>query len=108
MIDFIEEFKEYLPQWCDKNMMPKPKEGTDKWNMAWYDFMNDVLTPRFNDIAQHYKNMKFKTKHEQQLYDSMSINTKDNSTIQDNGATQEQQGELSDWEKVQQLLKKKQ
>ena len=100
MIDFVKEFKEYLPGWCEKKMQPMPKENTDRWNMAWYDFMNDVLLPKWDDIAQSYKHMQFKIHNPQTEDNSVSItsNTQETQEIV-------QECKLSEWEKVQQLLK---
>ena len=101
MIDFIKEFKEYLPKWCEKKMLPMPKEGSDKWNMAWYDFMKEELNPRWEEIANSYKQMRFKTKEEAaQEKQQQAI-----PPVQEIEEVEEQP--KSEWERVQELLKRK-
>ena len=99
-MDMFKEFEEYLPRWSEEKMQPMPtKEHPDRWSIAWKDFVNEVLTPRREELVADYLAMKFKTKG-----DAMKKEVKED--VVETSSVEEPVKELSEWEKVQALLKK--
>ena len=43
-MDLMKEFEEYLPKWAEEKMQPIPtQEHTERWNIAWGDFLKEHL-----------------------------------------------------------------
>ena len=92
-MDILKAFKEDLPKWCNEKKQPMPKENSNKWYVAWYDFTRTYLKDHYEEIAQDYKNMTLKTTYE---IKQPIIEIEEEIPV-----------EKSDWEKVQEYLKKK-
>jgi len=99
-MDILKEFDKFLPGWAEKNLKPIPTPNSDNWNLAWASFTKEFLNPHWDEIAQDYKNMQYKTS-------NISIPI---TPIQNEIEPEEieEEPEKSDWEKVQELLKKDQ
>ena len=62
-MDIIKEFEEeYLPRWSEEKMQPIPtREQSERWYIAWQDFMNEVLTKKYSEVNHFYTNMEYKS-----------------------------------------------
>lgn len=103
-MDIMKEFvEEYLPIWSEQKHQPIPtQKHMDRWNIAWNDFIKERLNPRWEEIAQEYKNMRYKTTAD--LHKEQEVPEQEIEAIEE---IPEPEPEKSDWEKVQELLKKK-
>lgn len=94
-MDFMKEFKEYLPKWSEEKMQPIPTEDTpDRWSLAWKDFMNEYLSTKRDEIIAEYKAMKFKTKGDLKKEPVKEV-------VEE---IPKNEPELSEWEKVKAML----
>jgi len=98
-MDFMKEFEEWLPKWSEEKGQPIPtEENADRWSVAWRDFVNEYLAEKKDEIVSEYKNMKFKTR--------ADLKTKPVVKQVEPEVVEEPVKELSEWEKVQAMLKK--
>ena len=67
-MDLMKEFEEYLPKWAEEKMQPIPtQEHTERWNIAWGDFLKEHLSEKYDEMANEYLNMQYKTVGERNL-----------------------------------------
>ena len=99
-------FEEFLPNWAKQNNQPIPTKNTDRWYLAWHDFVKTELNSKWLQISQEYKNMQFKTSHDlrQELLQKQLEKQTEQIAEKEVPNTEPV---LSDWEKVQQLRKNK-
>lgn len=64
MSKILEDFPQYLEQWCKTNHKPVPPVGVINkyWQLAWQDYMKNKLVPEWEDIKQDYLDMEMLTK----------------------------------------------
>ena len=130
-MDIMKEFEEYLPIWSEEKMLPIPTiKHPDRWAVAWGDFIKEVITPRKQELIDDYTAMKFKTvgmaekekrekereEREKQEQNTALISTSTSSSNTDsnvnvnailtdvNESTVEEKP-MTEWEKVQAILK---
>lgn len=102
-MDVMKEFEEhYLEKWAKEKHQPVPtRNNMDRWNVAWADFVKEVLVTNYDEISQEYRDMEYKT---------MEHVFKEKIEKEKEKAIEEQEQpiepEKSDWEKVQELLNK--
>lgn len=73
-MDIMQEFEHYLPRWSNEKHLPIPtKKHPDRWYEAWSDFLNEVLTPRYEELQTDYLNMQYKTNDIMDSTDIMSV-----------------------------------
>lgn len=100
-MDFMKEFEEWLPKWSEEKGQPIPtEENADRWSVAWRDFVNEYLAEKKDEIVAEYKNMKFKTRGDLKTKKVEPVEVKEE-------VAEEPVKEMSEWEKVQAMLKKK-
>lgn len=109
--DVIKDFEEnYLPEWCHKKHLPKPKQQfTEHWQLAWVDYIKEVLNPEWESIRSSYLSMDYKV-----LNPNKELMETVNQTYQQQEELQQLLSEIqpeteqkSDWEIVQEMLKNK-
>ena len=42
-MDVLSLFEEFLPNWAKQNNEPIPTKNTDRWYLAWHDFVKTEL-----------------------------------------------------------------
>jgi len=103
MMDFMEEFEKWLPEWSEKKMQPIPtRDHPDRWSIAWHDFMTEYLAEKKDEIIAEYKAMQFKTKADLEKKEE-EVEEEDIEPILE----PESPKPLTEWEKVQAMLNKK-
>lgn len=100
-MDVMKAFEEYAVTWAEENLKPVPKLGSDDWNLAWYQFTRDVLNNKLDEMNNMYKSMQLKTTADlrREQFQTQIVEEIEEPEV-------EEEPELSDWEKVQQYLKK--
>ena len=125
----MKEFEEYLPIWSEEKMLPIPTiKHPDRWAVAWGDFIKEVITPRKQELIDDYTAMKFKTvgmaekekrekereereKQEQEqnvaLISTSTSNSNPNvnAILTDVNESTVEEKPMTEWEKVQAILK---
>ena len=104
-MDFLEQFKTYLVEWCHKKQLPVPKkEWSHYWQLAWKDFMKEVLATNYSEINDYYNSMDLVVPHKDTITQD-AVSVKD-TTLQEL-IEEEPTNTKSDWEIVQELMHKK-
>lgn len=105
-MDIMKEFEEYLPKWAEEKNQPLPtKELSDRWTVAWLDFVKEVLTPRRSELIADYKAMTLKTFGDLDK-EKAKEEEKQKKEEQIEQHIVEETKELTEWEKVKAMLNK--
>ena len=118
-MDIMKEFEEYLPIWSEEKMLPIPTiKHPDRWAVAWGDFIKEVITPRKQELIDDYTAMKFKTvgmaekekREKEQNVALISTSTSNsnpnvNAILTDVNESTVEEKPMTEWEKVQAILK---
>ena len=98
-MDLMEEFDKYLKTWSKKNHLPCPSidKITKNWQLAWNDFLKDVMEPKWEEQKQEFLNMKLLTKEEQRKREEES---KKKEEIEEEFTLDKE----TDWDKVKKLM----
>ena len=94
-MDLVKNFEPYLKEWCHEKHLPIPEEGKQNkvWQRAWKDYMKKLLTENYDEIKDYFMSIPLLTR-KQLLQGTDSIDVQE-----------EEEKELSSWERVQQLMK---
>lgn len=109
-MDIMKEFENWLPKWSEEKMQPIPdREHPDRWAVAWKDFQNEFLRENHDKLVEEYKSMTLKThgmlekeKKEKEREERQKQREQELESVQ------EEEKSMSEWEKVQAMLKKNQ
>jgi len=64
-MDVMKAFEEWLPIWSEEKHLPIPtKAHMDKWLEAWKDFLSEYMLDNYEQVADEYRNMKYKGEEE--------------------------------------------
>ena len=73
-MNLVDDFNDYLVDWCHKNHFPVPKEQfTEHWKLAWADYVKDVLEPNYDKINQYYTNLEYATTNTNHSFNPITI-----------------------------------
>lgn len=106
-MDIMQAFNDYLPIWSEQKMQPIPtQEHMDRWVLAWKDFQNEYLAEHYQEVADAYKSMAYKTQGDIKREERQA--ELDKRIEEMNAKTElepiEEPKVMSEWERVQQML----
>ena len=92
----MKAFEEWLPIWSEEKHLPIPtKNHMDKYLVAWQDFLSEYMLDNYEDIADEYRNMRYKGEEPIQILPEVVEEV------------EEEKPKKSNWELVQEKMKKK-
>lgn len=92
----MKAFEEWLPVWSEEKHLPIPtKTYSDKWLEAWSDFLSEYMINNYEIVANEYRSMKYKG---EEIFQKI---------ITEPVEELEEKPKKSNWELVQEKMKKK-